>query len=277
MAVSPDGETAVRGQCRQQLRGGGRYRGARTAARCKASFPPVGIPTAVAVTPDGKRLLVGVGKGNQTPANPDSQTASPRTDEPATRGRRYPYIGTTLSGALSIVPIPDGTQLAAYTETVYRNCPYSDKLLSAVPHPRKTAIPTKVGEPSPIKHVIYIIKENRTYDQVFGDIGRGNCDPALVMFGAGRDAQSSQAGQRVCVVGQPVLQRPRFGRRSSLVDDGLQHRLHGAQLGSDLFRVARASRTTTKVICKRPPRAICGIPAPATTSAIAATANTAVA
>jgi phospholipase C len=41
-----------------------------------------------------------------------------------------------------------------------------------------------VGDPSPIKHVIYIIKENRTYDQVFGDIGRGNCDPSLVMFGA---------------------------------------------------------------------------------------------
>ena len=41
----------------------------------------------------------------------------------------------------------------------------------------------KVGEPSPIKHVIYIIKENRTFDQVFGDMGRGNCDPSLVMFG----------------------------------------------------------------------------------------------
>ena len=79
--------------------------------------------------------------------------------------------------------MPDQSQLAAYTETVYRNCPYSDKLLSAAPHPQKTAIPTKIGEPSPIKHVIYIIKENRTFDQVFGDIGRGNCDPSLVMFG----------------------------------------------------------------------------------------------
>ncbi len=73
--------------------------------------------------------------------------------------------------------------MAELTETVYRNCPYSDKLLTDAPYPHKTAIPTKVGEPSPIKHVIYIIKENRTYDQVFGDMPRGNGDPSLVMFG----------------------------------------------------------------------------------------------
>jgi hypothetical protein len=74
--------------------------------------------------------------------------------------------------------------LARHTETVYRNCPYSDKLLSEAPAPGlKTAIPTKVGDPSPIKHVIYIIKENRTYDQVFGAMEKGNGDPSLVLFG----------------------------------------------------------------------------------------------
>ncbi len=148
-------------------------------------FIPTGwYPTSVAVTPDGTRLLVGVGKGNQTRANPIAKTPQPeKTDEAANRRRPYPYIGTTLSGALSIVPIPDVATLAGYTETVYRNCPYSDKLLTDAPHSEKTAIPTRLGDASPIKHVIYIIKENRTYDQVFGDIGRGNCDPSLVMFG----------------------------------------------------------------------------------------------
>jgi YVTN family beta-propeller protein len=147
-------------------------------------FIPTGwYPTAVAVTPDGKQLLVGVGKGNQTRANPRSPTGPPEDSNKDRPRRGYPYIGTTLSGALSIVPIPDVDKLAAYTETVYRNCPYSDKLLSGAPHPVKTAIPTRLGDPSPIKHVIYIIKENRTYDQVLGDIGRGNCDPSLVMFG----------------------------------------------------------------------------------------------
>lgn len=154
-------------------------------------FIPTGwYPTSIATTPDGKQLLIGVGKGNQTKDNrPGQATLDKLLAEPARAGGYRPipraHVGTTLSGALSIVDLPDDSQLAKYTSQVYRNCPYSDELLSAVPAPvnRKTAIPSKVGDPSPIKHVIYIIKENRTYDQVFGDIPRGNGDPQLVMFG----------------------------------------------------------------------------------------------
>jgi YVTN family beta-propeller protein len=146
-------------------------------------FVPTGwYPTSVAVTPDSKTLLVGVGKGNQSRPNPRPKSADPKAGEPK-RLLPFPYIGTIMSGALSIVPVPDEKQLAAYTATVYRNCPYSDQCLSNVPYSQKTAIPTKVGDPSPIKHVIYIIKENRTYDQVFGDMKKGNGDPSLVMFG----------------------------------------------------------------------------------------------
>jgi YVTN family beta-propeller protein len=154
-------------------------------SQVKGFIPTGWYPTAVAVTPDGKSLLVGVGKGNQTKPNPIERPKAKAADSPAEtyRSRQYPYIGTTLSGALSIIPIPDDKTLAQFTETVYRNCPYSDKLLTDAPYPEKTAIPTKVGDPSPIKHVLYIIKENRTYDQVFGDIERGNGDPSLVMFG----------------------------------------------------------------------------------------------
>ncbi|HEY1380922.1 MAG TPA: beta-propeller fold lactonase family protein, partial [Gemmataceae bacterium] len=149
----------------------------RDRSQVKGFIPTGWYPTALAVTPDGKNLLVGVGKGLQTKANP------PNEDKPNARGRRFPHVGSTLSGALSIVPIPDEGRLKGYTAQVYRNCPYADRLLTAAPHPVKTAIPTKVGDPSPIKYVIYIIMENRTYDQVFGDIKRGNGDPALVMFG----------------------------------------------------------------------------------------------
>ena len=157
-------------------------------------FIPTGwYPTAVAVTPDGKNLLVGVGKGMQSKPNPrftPKQLAANEQDDVKAVARRlmpYPYIGTTLSGALSVVPVPDEKQLKEYTAKVYRNCPYSDKLLTAAPHPVKTAIPTTVGDPSPIKYVIYIIKENRTYDQVFGDMAegankKGNGDPSLCMF-----------------------------------------------------------------------------------------------
>jgi YVTN family beta-propeller protein len=160
-------------------------------------FIPTGwYPTSVAVTPDSKTLLVGVGKGLQTKPNPI--TKGPKKDPDPDKGDKadpdsgearpklpYPYIGTILSGALSVVPVPDEKQLATYTASVYRNCPYSDDLLSGVPSKYKSVIPSKVGDPSPspIKYVIYIIRENRTYDQVFGDIKEGNGDPSLVMFG----------------------------------------------------------------------------------------------
>ncbi|MBI1899529.1 MAG: beta-propeller fold lactonase family protein [Planctomycetia bacterium] len=157
-------------------------------SQVKGFIPTGWYPTAVAVTPNGKQLLVGVGKGNQTRANkPDEEKLKTARDKPVGEGGYraipFPYIGTTLSGSLSIVAIPDDKELAAYTDQVYRNCPYSDKLLTAAPSSRKTAIPTNVGDPSPIKHVIYIIKENRTYDQVLSDLPRGNGDPSLLMFG----------------------------------------------------------------------------------------------
>jgi len=152
-------------------------------SQVKGFIPTGWYPTAVAVSPDNRTLFVGVGKGNQSqPLGKGAFDAGPFNVD-AKPGRSLPYVSTTLTGALSIVPIPDDKQLAEYTSTVYRNCPYSDELLSNAPYPRKTAIPTKLGEPSPIKHVIYVIKENRTYDQVFGDIKKGNGDPALLMFG----------------------------------------------------------------------------------------------
>ena len=156
-------------------------------------FIPTGwYPTAVAVTPDGKNLLVGVGKGNQSKANPITKIDVPdskltETEQAVKKIQPFPYIGTNMSGALSVVPIPDEAALKEYTQQVYRNCPYSDDLLTSVPSSVPTAIPTTVGAPSPIKYVIYVIKENRTYDQVFGDLASGDKpigkgDPSLCMF-----------------------------------------------------------------------------------------------
>ncbi|MGC4013487.1 MAG: alkaline phosphatase family protein [Luteolibacter sp.] len=156
-------------------------------------FIPTGwYPSAVAVTPDGKNLLIGVGKGLRSHANPikeksGAETAGKEERKKGRAGWSFPYIGTLMSGALTVLPMPDEATLKEYTAKVYRNCPYSDEQLTLAPHPEKTAIPTRVGDPSPIKHVIYIIKENRTYDQVFGDLAagtdpKGNGDPALCMF-----------------------------------------------------------------------------------------------
>jgi YVTN family beta-propeller protein len=156
-------------------------------------FIPTGwYPTAVAVAPDGKTLLVGVGKGNETKPNPfytekkepADQTDDAKKSDDEARKLPFPYIGTLMSGALSVIPVPDEKQLVQYTAAVYRNCPYSDKLLASAPSSTiHTAIPTKPGDSTPIKYVIYIIKENRTYDQVFGDLKKGDGDATLVMFG----------------------------------------------------------------------------------------------
>jgi hypothetical protein len=70
------------------------------------------------------------------------------------------------------------------TRRVYENTPYHERLLAeAKAPPLASVVPREVGAGSPIEHVIYIIKENRTYDQVFGDLPRGNGDPRLTIFG----------------------------------------------------------------------------------------------
>ena len=129
-------------------------------------FMPVGwYPTKVLMLKD-KTILVLNGKGGRSFANPQGQ-----------------HIGGLMEGSLSIIPFPDDKALKEHTQQVYRNTPYKQAELLQTSFTGKSVIPNKVGQPSPIKHVIYIIKENRTYDQVFGDIPEGNGDSSLCLFG----------------------------------------------------------------------------------------------
>ncbi len=90
------------------------------------------------------------------------------------------------NGSISIVPVPNAEQLAVWSEQVSKNMRRNAIRDAALP-PRDNQparpIPQRIGEPSAIEHVVYIIKENRTYDQVLGDIQRGNGDPGLCIFG----------------------------------------------------------------------------------------------
>src|ERR1051326_3075156 len=84
------------------------------------------------------------------------------------------YIAGLFKGALSIINEPAPSTLEIYSKHVYENTPYTkDKEMNAQGEPGNP-IPMKVGDPSPIKYVFYIIKENRTYDQVLGDMPQGN-------------------------------------------------------------------------------------------------------
>jgi phospholipase C len=81
------------------------------------------------------------------------------------------------------VDMPSNDTLATYTKQVAENSPYRDELLTRAEIRGASVVPSEVGKGSPIQHVLYIIMENRTYDQVFGDIAKGNGDPSLVLFG----------------------------------------------------------------------------------------------
>lgn len=89
-------------------------------------------------------------------------------------------------GTVSLIPLPKAEELPQLTERVLANNRLSEARRALV-EPRKDApprpVPERCGEPSVFKHVLYIIKENRTYDQVFGDVPRGEGDPQLCIFG----------------------------------------------------------------------------------------------
>jgi YVTN family beta-propeller protein len=90
-------------------------------------------------------------------------------------------------GSLSLLPVPRAKELAALTRQVLDNYRYpllKEARQPARPNQPPRPIPERVGEPSVFEHVVYIIKENRTYDQVLGDVPEGNGAPSLCVFGA---------------------------------------------------------------------------------------------
>jgi len=176
-------------------------------------FIPTGqYPSAVAVA-DGK-LFVGNGKGTgfesssmrvnnsgRTP-NPPNVAFPPNPQKNKQGGK---YSGAIVSGNISMLPLPDGPALAHFTQQTMQN----DGLMDFAP-------PRLFAGASPIKHVIYIIKENRTYDQVFGDVktsGDGSAadgEPAFAIFGNGAIAQRPD-GTRQSVTPNHHALAQRFG------------------------------------------------------------------
>jgi YVTN family beta-propeller protein len=157
LALSPDGRTlyvAMAGNNAVAV-----VRIGRTGMRVAGLVPAGWYPTGVATSADGHTLFVANGKGNGSGANRDGT-----------------YIGDVITGSVSIVPMPDDAALARYTREVYALSPYSNPRLRNAVADRPSARP-------PVRHVVYIIRENRTYDQVLGDVGGGaNGDPELAIF-----------------------------------------------------------------------------------------------
>ncbi|RYY19382.1 MAG: hypothetical protein EOO04_22130 [Chitinophagaceae bacterium] len=151
-------------------------------------FIPVGwYPTNIKII--GSKIFVANGKGFSSFPNPEG----PNPSEPRQNVVRHlgdtsgivtaGYIGGLMKGTMSIIDEPSDAQLAIYSKAVYTNSPFSkDKEVNSAGE-TGNPIPMKVGDKSPIKYVFYIIKENRTYDQVLGDVPGGNGDTSIVLFG----------------------------------------------------------------------------------------------
>ena len=145
-------------------------------SRLEGLIPAGWFPGALLFDPVRQQLNVANIKGHAAQPKPAKEGA------PGSKG----FNSHMYSGSVSLIPIPKRRDLARLSETVWRNLRrerINQALLPARPDQPPRAIPERIGEPSPIQHVVYVIKENRTYDQVFGDVPGANGDPSLCIFG----------------------------------------------------------------------------------------------
>lgn len=153
----------------------------------KGFIPTAWYPTCVRIV--NNKILVSNGKGLTSHANPFGPNPNRKGDDVVYQegGKDHKikeqYIAGLLRGTLQILNIPSPAQMAAYSTVVYKNTPYNKDKEMESEGMAGNPVPMKVGEKSPIKHIFYIIKENRSYDQVLGDVPEGNGDKNLVLFG----------------------------------------------------------------------------------------------
>jgi len=143
-------------------------------------IPTAWYPAGLVLDPRRGELYVANIKGN------GSRNQSWKGSRKVNDKTIFGYNSHDYQGTLSLMKLPTADELAAYTRQVLENNRQTEAI-SALAPPRPDApprpVPERHGEPSVFKHVVYIIKENRTYDQVFGDIATGEGDPSLCIFG----------------------------------------------------------------------------------------------
>jgi YVTN family beta-propeller protein len=179
LALSPDGGTLYvangTNNCLAVVRLGARasiIAGRPERSSVVGLIPTGWYPGSVLLSADGKKLFVANVKGHGSFSQP----------RPIEKGKNsHDHLGS-----VSIIDVPDEKELAKYTRVVNANNRLAYSLAGLEkprPDVKAVPIPSRHGEPSLFKHVIYVIKENRTYDQVFGDLKEGNGDARLTIFG----------------------------------------------------------------------------------------------
>ena len=189
VALAPDGRTLYvangTGNCIAVVRLGrrsGEGAGDAPERSVVAGMIPTGwYPGAVRLSADGKRLFVANVKGHGSLKPPPSGRAKRKSARGESGRNSHDHLGS-----VSLIDVPGAGDLEEHTESVNENNRLGYSLAGmeeSRPDARPIPVPERHGEPSVFEHVIYVIKENRTYDQVFGDIEEGNGDPTLCIFG----------------------------------------------------------------------------------------------
>lgn len=137
---------------------------------------PVGwFPSKLEVSPDGKTLVVSNAKGFGS---------GPNGGKVFQEGKEGSYIGNLMKGTVSVLEIPGDKKLAELTKQVISNNYRIENYQKVMKHRKGNPIPVFGGEKeSPIKYLVFISKENRTYDEVFGQVEKGNGDPSIARYG----------------------------------------------------------------------------------------------
>ncbi|NLV44158.1 MAG: beta-propeller fold lactonase family protein [Candidatus Hydrogenedentes bacterium] len=178
LCVSPDGTTLY------IANGGNNLLGVLDLAsgKMRGLIPTGWYPGAVETTNDGNMICVANIKGLGTH---NTEANIQRKEQMAGKGW-HGYNSHDYMGSVNFIPTPDAEELQEHTYRAACNMrlPLMAEVMNLPRAERKAVpVPTRPGEVSVFKHVLYIIKENRTYDQVFGDMPQGNGDPSLCMFG----------------------------------------------------------------------------------------------
>ena len=153
-------------------------------------IPTAWYPNDLRLSADGQYLLVanlmGVGPGG-TPYDIERMARMEGLDILPGPTRRYVHSDRS---SVEVIHVPDAAQLEGYSKAVAHNNHLAlagGQAATAAAAKRKNVkplpVPVRAGDPSLIHHVVFIIKENRSYDQVFGDMSQGNSDPTLVQYG----------------------------------------------------------------------------------------------
>jgi len=133
------------------------------------------FPSKLKITPDGKKIIVTNAKG---------YGSGPNGGKDFTEGREGTYIGNLMKGTVSIIDIPSKNELKKLTEQVINNNFSREKAAILLKSRKDNPIPLYGDQKeSPIKHIVFISKENRTYDEVFGQVENGNGDGSIARYG----------------------------------------------------------------------------------------------